>query len=196
MEFKEINETLAKIASVTEALEDAYIANEGEVTAETEQLEQTSASLKELLANDGVDMLGRWLKAKEDAKKALKAERDYIGRKIKSIDQTIDFIKFKIGEVMAATGQTKIQGALGYSFTATTSTTNTLLQEQMQDAWLEKAQVAARMAGLPDYIDVELKSSVKEIQEWSQAHDGEGSEFLLTETSDTIRFAKPRANKE
>lgn len=196
MEYKEINETLAKIASVTEALEDAYIANEGEVTAETEQMEQTVDSLKELLANDGVDMLGRWLKAKEDAKKALKAERDYIGRKIKSIDQTIDFIKFKIGEVMAATGQTKIQGALGYSFTATTSTTNTLLQEQMQGAWLEKAQVAARMAGLPDYIDVELKSSVKEIQEWSQAHDGEGSEFLLTETSDTIRFAKPRANKE
>ena len=80
MNYKEFEELLHKLGNVTIELENAYIEGEGEVTEETEKLEDVKADLKELLTTEGVDFLGRWLKAKEDKKKALKAEKDFIDR--------------------------------------------------------------------------------------------------------------------
>ena len=96
MDYKELNQVLANLDQAMVTLEDLYIENEGEVTEQTEQMEQEISGLQELLTKDGIDLLGGWLKAKEDKKKSLKAEKDYITRQIAAIDETIEFIKTKI----------------------------------------------------------------------------------------------------
>ena len=75
MQYSQINEALGTIARITSELEDRYIENEGEITAETEALEEQKAAVAELLNGEGVDSLGRWLKAKEDEKATYKAEK-------------------------------------------------------------------------------------------------------------------------
>ena len=108
MDYKELNQVLANLDQAMVTLEDLYIENEGEVTEQTEQMEQEISGLQELLTKEGIDLLGGWLKAKEDKKKTLKAEKDYITRQMAAIDETIDFIKTKISQVMVATGQEQI----------------------------------------------------------------------------------------
>ena len=120
MDYKEMNQVLADLDQATHTLEDLYIEGEGEVTEETEHLEEQISGLKELLTHDGIDLLGGWLKAKEDRKKSLKAEKDYITRQMSAIDETIEFIKSKINQILVATGQEKVKGSRGYSFATTT----------------------------------------------------------------------------
>ena len=103
MDYKEMNQVLANLDQATNALEETYMENEGEITEETEQMEQEISGLQELLTTEGIDLLGGWLKAKEDKKKSLKAEKDYITRQMSAIDETIEFIKGKISQVMVAT---------------------------------------------------------------------------------------------
>ena len=76
MDYKELNQVLADLDQAMFTLEDLYVEGEGEVTEETEQMEAQISGLKELLTHDGIDLLGGWLKAKEDKKKSLKAEKD------------------------------------------------------------------------------------------------------------------------
>lgn len=66
MNTQEINEAIAKLNGLTWDLENAYIENGGEVTEETEKMEAVLAEVKGLLTTEGVDSLGRWLKAKQD----------------------------------------------------------------------------------------------------------------------------------
>ena len=115
MDYKELNQVLVNLDQAINTLEDLYIEGEGEVTEETEQMEDHISGLKELLTRDGIDLLGGWLKAKEDKKKALKAEKDYITRQMAAIDESIEFIKGKVNEVLVATGQEKIRGDRGYT---------------------------------------------------------------------------------
>ena len=122
MDYKELNQILANLDQAMVTLEETYVENEGEVTEETEQMEAQISGLQELLTTDGIDLLGGWLKSKEDRKKALKAEKDYITRQMAAIDETIEFIKAKVNQILVATGQEKVKGARGYSFAATTST--------------------------------------------------------------------------
>lgn len=91
-----MNQVLATLDQATIALEETYMENEGEITEETEHMEQEISGLQELLTTEGIDLLGGWLKAKEDKKKSLKAEKDYITRQMAAIDETIDFIKDKV----------------------------------------------------------------------------------------------------
>ena len=74
MDYKELNQVLVNLDQAINTLEDLYIEGEGEVTEETEQMEEHISGLKELLTRDGIDLLGGWLKAKQDRKKTLKAE--------------------------------------------------------------------------------------------------------------------------
>ena len=104
MEYKELQQALSQLEEVMNNLEELYILNEGECTEESEKMEVEVDTLKELLSGDGIDMLGRWLKSKEDRKKALKAEKDYITRQMASIDKGIEYIKSIINKVMVATG--------------------------------------------------------------------------------------------
>ena len=124
MDYKELQDILSTLEYTSYKLEETYVENEGEVTEETELMEGEITAMKTLLNTEGVDLLGRWLKGKEDRKKALKAEKDFLTRQMEAIDKTIEFIKSQMFKVMVATGQEKIKGDLGYTFATDISTTS------------------------------------------------------------------------
>lgn len=194
MDYKELNQVLATLDQATNALEETYMENEGEITEETEQMEQEISGLQELLTTEGIDLLGGWLKAKEDKKKSLKAEKDYITRQISAIDETIDFIKDKVTEVMKATGQDKIKGDRGYSFTATHSVKTDVDKDVLKALYADKVEEAIRAAHIPAYVDVSLTASSTKANELGVLEGDE--EIFSTTEKDTVTFRKPKASKE
>lgn len=189
-----MNQVLANLDQAMHTLEDLYIEGEGEITEETEQLEAQISSLKVLLSGEGIDLLGGWLKAKEDKKKSLKAEKDYINRQMAAIDETIEFIKDKITEVMKATGQEKIKGDRGYSFTATHSVKTDVDKDVLKALYADKVEEAIRAAHIPAYVGVSLTASSTKANELG-IMEGDGEIFSTTE-KDTVTFRKPKASKE
>lgn len=194
MDYKELNQVLATLDQATIALEETYMENEGEITEETEQMEQEISGLQELLTTEGIDLLGGWLKAKEDKKKSLKAEKDYITRQISAIDETIDFIKDKVTEVMKATGQDKIKGDRGYSFTATHSVKTDVDKDVLKALYADKVEEAIRAAHIPAYVGVSLTASSTKANELGVLEGDE--EIFSTTEKDTVTFRKPKASKE
>lgn len=194
MEYNQLNQTLAELDQVVGTLEETYIENEGEVTEVTEEMENHIAVLKDLLSTEGIDLLGAWLKAKEDKKKSLKAEKDYVSRQINAIDGTIDFIKTKINQVLVATGQEKVKGSRGYSFAATTSVKTEVDKELLKELYSEKVEDAIRAAHVPEYIGVTLTASSTKAAELG-VDEGDDGLFITTERP-SVRFTKPRATKE
>ena len=194
MDYKELNQALATLDQATIALEETYMENEGEITEETEQMEHEISGLQELLTTEGIDLLGGWLKAKEDKKKSLKAEKDYITRQISAIDETIDFIKDKVTEVMKATGQDKIKGDRGYSFTATHSVKTDVDKDVLKALYADKVEEAIRAAHIPAYVGVSLTASSTKANELGVLEGDE--EIFSTTEKDTVTFRKPKASKE
>lgn len=194
MDYKEMNQVLATLDQATIALEETYMENEGEITEETEQMEQEISGLQELLTTEGIDLLGGWLKAKEDKKKSLKAEKDYITRQMAAIDETIDFIKDKVTEVMKATGQDKIKGDRGYSFTATHSVKTDVDKDVLKALYADKVEEAIRAAHIPAYVSVSLTASSTKANELGVLEGDE--EIFSTTEKDTVTFRKPKASKE
>ena len=194
MDYKEMNQVLATLDQATIALEETYMENEGEITEETEQMEQEISGLQELLTTEGIDLLGGWLKAKEDKKKSLKAEKDYITRQMSAIDETIDFIKDKVTEVMKKTGQDKIKGDRGYSFTATHSVKTDVDKDVLKALYADKVEEAIRAAHIPAYIGVSLTASSTKANELGVLEGDE--EIFSTTEKDTVTFRKPKASKE
>lgn len=194
MDYKEMNQVLANLDQAINTLEETYMENEGEVTEETEQMEAEISGLQELLSTEGIDLLGGWLKAKEDKKKSLKAEKDYITRQMSAIDETIDFIKDKVTEVMKATGQEKIKGDRGYSFTATHSVKTEVDKDVLKALYADKVEEAIRAAHIPAYIGVSLTASSTKANELGVL-EGDKEIFSTTE-KDTVTFRKPKASKE
>ena len=194
MDYKELNQALATIDQATIALEETYMENEGEITEETEHMEQEISGLQELLTTEGIDLLGGWLKAKEDKKKSLKAEKDYITRQMAAIDETIDFIKDKVTELMKATGQEKIKGDRGYSFTATHSVKTDVDKDVLKALYADKVEEAIRAAHIPAYVGVSLTASSTKANELGVLEGDE--EIFSTTEKDTVTFRKPKASKE
>ena len=194
MDYKELNQALATLDQAINTLEDLYIEGEGEITEETEQMEQEISGLQELLTTEGIDLLGGWLKAKEDKKKSLKAEKDYITRQISAIDETIDFIKDKVTEVMKATGQEKIKGDRGYSFTTTHSVKTDVDKDVLKALYADKVEEAIRAAHIPAYVGVSLTASSTKANELGVLEGDE--EIFSTTEKDTVTFRKPKASKE
>ena len=189
-----MNQVLANLDQAINTLEITYIENEGEVTEETEQMESEISGLQELLSTEGIDLLGGWLKAKEDRKKSLKAERDYINRQMAAIDETIDFIKDKITEVLKATGQEKIKGVRGYSFTASHSVKTEVDKDVLKALYADKVEEAIRAAHVPAYVGVSLTASSTKANELGVLEGDE--EIFSTTEKDTVTFRKPKASKE
>ena len=194
MDYKEMNQVLATLDQATIALEETYMENEGEITEETKHMEQKISGLQELLTTEGIDLLGGWLKAKEDKKKSLKAEKDYITRQMAAIDETIDFIKDKVTEVMKATGQDKIKGDRGYSFTATHSVKTDVDKDVLKALYADKVEEAIRAAHIPAYVGVSLTASSTKANELGVLEGDE--EIFSTTEKDTVTFRKPKASKE
>ena len=194
MDYKEMNQVLADLDQAMVTLEETYIENEGEVTEETEQMEAQISGLKELLTGEGIDLLGGWLKAKEDKKKSLKAEKDYITRQMAAIDETIEFIKTKVNQILVATGQEKVKGARGYSFAATISSKTEVDKDVLKYNYDFKVEQAIRAAGIPDYVGFSLTASSTKAKEVG-VQEGDENLFVTTEKP-SVRFTKPRASKE
>lgn len=194
MDYKELQQALSQLEEVMNNLEELYILNEGECTEESERMEVEVDTLKELLSGDGIDMLGRWLKSKEDRKKALKAEKDYITRQMASIDKGIEYIKSMINKVMVATGVEKVKGDRGYSFATTTSTKTDINKDVLKALYAEKVEEAIRSAHIPAYVGVTLTASSTKATELGVVEGDE--DIFVTMSKPSVRFGKPKANTE
>ena len=194
MDYKELQQALSQLEEVINNLEELYILNEGECTEESERMEVEVDTLKELLSGDGIDMLGRWLKSKEDRKKSLKAERDYITRQMASIDKGIEYIKSMINKVMVATGLEKVKGDRGYSFATTTSTKTDINKDVLKALYADKVEEAIRSAHIPAYVGVNLTASSTKATELGVVEGDE--DIFVTMSKPSVRFGKPKANTE
>ena len=190
MTYKDIKSAQDELTILSLQYEEMLTEGGGEVTEETDILGKQKSAISDLLAGEGIDTLGRIVKAKEDEIKTLKAEKDTIGRRIKSVENSIDFFKSAITDIMHQTGQTKAKGML-YGFTATESCTTKVDMELLNGRYMALAEQAIRSAGIPDYITVKLDAKVSLVPEGEELPD------LFEEVrKDTVRFTKPRANKE
>lgn len=194
MDYKEMKKVLAELDQATLSLEETYMENGGEVTEETEQMEEQISGLQELLTKDGIDLLGGWLKAKEDRKKALKAERDYITRQMAAVDETIEFIKSKVNQILVATGQEKVKGDRGYSFAATTSVKTEVDKDILKALYADKVDEAIRAAHVPAYVGVTLTANCTKAHLFG-VNSGDEEIFITTERP-SVRFTKPRETRE
>ena len=194
MDYKELQQALSQLEEVMTNLEELYILNEGECTEESERMEVEVDTLKGLLSGDGIDMLGRWLKSKEDRKKSLKAEKDYITRQMASIDKGIEYIKSMINKVMVATGLEKVKGDRGYSFATTTSTKTDINKDVLKALYADKVEEAIRSAHIPAYVGVTLTASSTKATELGVVEGDE--DIFVTMSKPSVRFGKPKANTE
>ena len=194
MDYKELQQALSQLEEVMNNLEELYILNEGECTEESERMEVEVDTLKGLLSGDGIDMLGRWLKSKEDRKKSLKAEKDYITRQMASIDKGIEYIKSMINKVMVTTGLEKVKGDRGYSFATTTSTKTDINKDVLKTLYADKVEEAIRSAHIPAYVGVTLTASSTKATEIGVVEGDE--DIFVTMSKPSVRFGKPKANTE
>ena len=188
--YQDIKDARAELDRLSAEFEEQMFENGGEVTEETEQLERQKDAISDLLSGEGIDLLGRIIKGKEDQIKTYKAEKDAIARRIKSVETSIDFFKSVVTQVLHETGQTKAKGLL-YGFTATESCTTKVDMELLNGRYQALAENAVRAAGLPDYITVKLDAKVSLVPEGDDLPD-----IFEEVRKDTVRFTKPRAGKE
>lgn len=186
-----IKETIAEITRRKWELENALEENGGELTDELLQATDALEDMKALLAGEGVDELGRWLKSVQDEIATRKAEADAAARKLKNLKSYEDYIKSLIGYALDAIGEEKAKGSF-YSFTRTTSNKSAVNQDGLNNAFLELAQVGARMNGLPDWVDVKVCANTTDLRNAG----GDALAFLEETSTPAIRFNKPRTKKE
>lgn len=191
MEVREIKDALQRLAEINRELENEYVENGGEVTVSTEAKEAAIKEVEQLLTGDGIDTLGRWLKTKEDYTKTLKSEKEYIDRQIKANDETIDFIKSLVTEVLSLTKRSEAKGKLGYRFMAYESVKTSADKEILKERYEKVALDAIRKAGAPDCVDVTFGAKVSGIAKGVVLPD-----FFNTAVKNTVRFTKPRASKD
>ena len=193
MNNTDIKSAIAELSTTMFLLEEEYMENGGEVTEYTATMEANIERLKVLLTTEGVDSLGRWLKSKEDQIKSLKAERDSVTRQIKSCENTIDYIKTQINNVLVATEQEKVKGTF-YSFATTTSETTSVdkdaLKEQFMEA-VEKKLRGGKNPVIPVDVTITLGASIKNVPEGAEIPS-----YYLKESKPSVKFTKPRASKE
>ena len=193
MNARDIKDLMAMLSEATERQEALYIENEGEITAETEEMDAEIDAIKKLLTTEGIDSLGSWLRAKEDEKKRYKAEKDYVTRKINATDKSIDYIKSMINQVMRETGVEKVKGELGYSFQTYTSDTTTVNKPNLFAKYEERLIDAMAKAGIPQYVTATLNASSSIAREVGLQ---EGDEAIFERhLTPTVKFGKPRASK-
>ena len=191
MTSREIDGLLDRMRQLTGDLEAMYVENGGEVTPATEAADAEVGAIAETLLTEGVDSLGRWLRSKQDEAAAVKAEQDYLARRKKSVENTVDYIKAKITEVMAATGRTKIKGELGYAFAAYDAVKTTVDTERLSEEYGAAVEKAVRDAGIPEWVTVKLGASSALVPEGQELPD-----VFDRSVTPSVKFTKPRAAKE
>ena len=94
---------------------------------------------------------------------------------------------------MVATGQEKVKGDRGYSFTAITSTKTEVDKDVLKYNYDFKVEQAIRAAGIPDYVGFSLTASSTKAKEIG-VQEGDEDLFVTTEKP-SVRFTKPRAKE-
>ncbi len=194
MNNKEINSLIESLNASMLAFENYMVENEGVCDEASDQIEEQIGILKELLTTEGIDSLGRWLKAKEDEIKSLKAEKDYITRKINAATGTIDYIKTQMNNILTAAQMQEIKGANGYKFQVTTSiktdVDKEILKELFQDK-VEKKLRGGKNPVIPADVTFSLGASVSLVPEGAVLPS-----YYIRTSSPSCKFSKPRASKE
>lgn len=194
MNNKEINSLIESLNASMWAFENYMVENDGVCDEASDQMEEQIGILKELLTTEGIDSLGRWLKAKEDEIKSLKAEKDYITRKINAATSTIDYIKTQMNKILTAAHMQEIKGANGYKFQVTTSTKTEVDKDVLKTIYADRIEEAIRAAHIPAYVGVTLTASSTKAAEFGIVEGDE--EIFHTTEKPSVRFTKPRASKE
>ena len=194
MNNKEINSLIESLNASMWAFENYMVENDGVCDEASDQMEEQIGILKELLTTEGIDSLGRWLKAKEDEIKSLKAEKDYITRKINAVTGTIDYIKTQMNKILTAAQMEEIKGANGYKFQVTTSTKTEVDKDVLKTIYADRIEEAIRAAHIPAYVGVTLTASSTKAAEFGIVEGDE--EIFHTTEKPSVRFTKPRASKE
>ena len=194
MNNKEINSLIESLNASMWAFENYMVENDGVCDEASDQMEEQIGILKELLTTEGIDSLGRWLKAKEDEIKSLKAEKDYITRKINAATGTIDYIKTQMNKILTAAQMEEIKGANGYKFQVTTSTKTEVDKDVLKTIYADRIEEAIRAAHIPAYVGVTLTASSAKAAEFGIVEGDE--EIFHTTEKPSVRFTKPRASKE
>lgn len=190
METKKVNELIANLERLRWQLDTAYEDNGGEITEELAAQEDIKEQLLEVLREDGIDALGRWLKGVQDRAAALKAEKDTLSRHIEACKATEDYIRQQVRKALDLLGTDRAKGEC-YSFTANDSRTVTADTDAVKALYLDKALAAIREAGIPEYIGISLKASSSAVPEGSELPD-----IFKVEVKATTTFRKPKAAKE
>lgn len=194
MNNKEINSLIESLNASMLAFENYMVENEGVCDEASDQMEEQIGILKELLTTEGIDSLGRWLKAKEDEIKSLKAEKDYITRKINAATGTIDYIKTQMNKILTAAQIEEIKGANGYKFQVTTSTKTEVDKEILKELFLDKVEKKLRGGKnpvIPADVTFSLGASVSLVPEGAVLPS-----YYIRTSSPSCKFTKPRASKE
>ena len=206
MNNKEINSLIESLNASMWAFENYMVENEGVCDEASDQMEEQIGILKELLTTEGIDSLGRWLKAKEhggyfvallkekDEIKSLKAEKDYITRKINAATGTIDYIKTQMNKILTAAQMEEIKGANGYKFKVTTSTKTEVDKEILKALFLDKVEKKLRGGKnpvIPADVTFSLGASVSLVPEGAKLPS-----YYMRTSSPSCQFSKPRASKE
>lgn len=194
MNNKEINSLIESLNASMWAFENYMVENDGVCDEASDQMEEQIGILKDLLTTEGIDSLGRWLKAKEDEIKSLKAEKDYITRKINAATNTIDYIKTQMNKILTAAQMQEIKGANGYKFQVTTSTKTEVDKDVLKTIYADRIEEAIRAAHIPAYVGVTLTASSTKAAEFGIVEGDE--EIFHTTEKPSVRFTKPRASKE
>lgn len=194
MNNKEINSLIESLNASMWAFENYMVENDGVCDEASDQMEERIGILKDLLTTEGIDSLGRWLKAKEDEIKSLKAEKDYITRKINAATGTIDYIKTQMNKILTAAQMEEIKGANGYKFQVTTSTKTEVDKDVLKTIYADRIEEAIRAAHIPAYVSVTLTASSTKAAEFGIIEGDE--EIFHTTEKPSVRFTKPRASKE
>ena len=194
MNNKEINSLIESLNASMWAFENYMVENDGVCDEASDQMEEQIGILKELLTTEGIDSLGRWLKAKEDEIKSLKAEKDYITRKINAATGTIDYIKTQMNKILTAAQMQEIKGANGYKFQVTTSIKTEVDKEILKELFLDKVEKKLRGGKkpvIPADVTFSLGASVSLVPEGAVLPS-----YYKRTSSPSCKFTKPRASKE
>ena len=194
MNNKEINSMIESLNASMWAFENYMVENDGVCDEASDQMEEQIGILKDLLTTEGIDSLGRWLKAKEDEIKSLKAEKDYITRKINAATGTIDYIKSQMYKLLKASGMEEIKGANGYKFQVTTSIKTEVDKEILKELFLDKVEKKLRGGKnpvIPADVTFSLGASVSLVPEGAVLPS-----YYTRTSSPSCKFSKPRASKE
>lgn len=194
MNNKEINSLIESLNASMWAFENYMVENDGVCDEASDQMEEQIGILKELLTTEGIDSLGRWLKAKEDEIKSLKAEKDYITRKINAATGTIDYIKTQMNKILTAAQMQEIKGANGYKFQVTKSIKTEVNKEILKELFLDKVEKKLRGGKnpvIPADVTFSLGASVSLVPEGAVLPS-----YYIRTSSPSCKFSKPRASKE